>query len=94
MRIAVDAAGGDFAPGNIVAGALVAARHLGFDLTLVGSKDILDAELTRQADVSRVDVRVVEAPNTVAMDEPPVAALRRKPGASVRPPRGRNCGEG
>ena len=84
MHIAVDAAGGDFAPGNIVAGALVAARHLGFGLTLVGSQDILDAELTRHADASRVDVRVVGAPDAVAMDEPLVAALRRKPGASVR----------
>ena len=84
MHIAVDAAGGDFAPGNIVAGALVAARHLGFGLTLVGSKDTLETELTRHADAGRVDVRVVEAPETVAMDEAPVAALRRKPGASVR----------
>ena len=36
MQIAVDTAGGDFAPRNIVDGALVAARHLGFGLTLVG----------------------------------------------------------
>ena len=61
MHIAVDAAGGDFAPGNIVA-----ARHLGFGLTLVGSQDILEAELARHADADRVDVRVVEAPETVA----------------------------
>ena len=29
MHIAIDAAGGDFAPRNIVDGSLVAARHLG-----------------------------------------------------------------
>ena len=92
MRIAVDAAGGDFAPGNIVAGALVAARHLGFDLILVGSKNILDAELTRHADVSRVDVRVVEAPDTVAMDA--AGGSPETKAGRLGTPRGRNCGEG
>ena len=35
--------GGDFAPRNIVDGALVAARHLGIGLTLVGvAADLID----------------------------------------------------
>ena len=49
MQIAVDAAGGDFAPRNIVDGALVAARHLGFGLTLVGPEDALDADYSSAA---------------------------------------------
>jgi len=83
MRIAVDAAGGDFAPGNIVDGALVAARHLGFGLTLVGPRGQLETELARHVDAKRVDVVVVDAPECVGMGESPVAALRRKPHASV-----------
>ena len=82
MHIAVDAAGGDYAPRNIVDGALVAARHLGFGLTLVGRGKALDAELVRH-DTARVSVRVVDAPDVVGMDEAPRAALR-KPLASVR----------
>ena len=84
MQIAVDAAGGDFAPRNIVDGALVAARHLGFGLTLVGPKHTLEAELDRHDDGRRVEVHVVDTPEAIGMDESPAAALRRKPAASVR----------
>ena len=83
MQIAVDAAGGDFAPRNIVDGAVVAARHLGCGLTFVGEADALRSELARH-DTRRVDVRVIDTPEAVAMDESPSLALRRKPRASVR----------
>lgn len=83
MRIAVDAAGGDHAPRNVVAGALVAARHLEFGLTLVGPQRSIDEELSRHPEAGKVDLRVVPAPDVVGMDEGP-AALRRKPRASVR----------
>jgi phosphate acyltransferase len=36
LRIAIDAMGGDEAPGSIIDGALVAARHLQVGLLLVG----------------------------------------------------------
>ena len=84
MRIAIDAAGGDFAPGNIVDGALVAARHFGFDLTLVGRRATLETELARHADGGQVDVRFIDAPDVIEMGEAPSLALRRKPGASIR----------
>ena len=83
MRIAVDAAGGDHAPRNVVAGALVAARHLEFGLTLVGPRRSIDEELSRHPEAGKVDLRVVPASDVVGMDEGP-AALRRKPRASVR----------
>ncbi len=83
MRIAVDAVGGDHGPRNVVAGALVAARHLGFGLTLVGSRGVIEDELRRHPRVDEIDVRVEPAPDVIGMDEGP-AALRRKPGASVR----------
>ena len=84
MRIAVDAAGGDFGPRTIVDGSLVAARHLGFGLTLVGDAATLAEELSRHRDAGFVDVDVVDAPDVVGMGESPSTALRRKPGASVR----------
>jgi len=83
MHIAIDAAGGDFGPRNIVDGALVAARHLGFGVTLVGQKATLEGEVARQ-DIGAVDVRIVDAPDVIGMEESPAAALRKKPGASVR----------
>ena len=83
MRIAVDAGGGDHAPRNVVAGALVAARSLGFGLTLVGPRQAIDSELLRHPESGAVDLRVVSAPDVIGMDEGP-AALRRKPRSSVR----------
>ena len=51
MRIALDAMGGDHAPGPIVAGAVEAVRDRD-DLTvlLVGDKPRLEAELAKHAD--------------------------------------------
>ena len=74
MRIAVDAAGGDFGPRTIVDGSLVAARHLGFGLTLVGDAATLAEELSRHRDAGFVDVDVVDAPDVVGMGESPSTA--------------------
>jgi glycerol-3-phosphate acyltransferase PlsX len=82
--IAVDAMGGDFAPGRVVDGALAAARHFDLGVLLVGCTAAVDAELARHDDVERERVRVVEAPDVVTMEESPAAALRRKPRASIR----------
>ena len=84
-RIAVDAMGGDHAPGPIVDGALAAARYSGVAVTLVGRPDAIAAELTRHADASALDVQVVEAPDVVAMDESPaVGAAPQAPGVDSR----------
>ena len=74
--------GGDFAPRNIVDGALVAARHLGTGLTLVGVAADLRRELERH-DAKGLDLRIIDAPDVVGMEESPSAALRRKPRASI-----------
>lgn len=84
MRIAIDAMGGDFAPASIVEGALVAARHLGLGLVLVGRADAIDAELARHGAGGVDDLRVVDTPDVVAMAEPPAAAVRRRPRCSVK----------
>ena len=82
--IAVDAMGGDAAPRHLVHGAVDAARDVDLGVVLVGSTPLIEAELLRHSDVDRRRIRVVEAPEVVAMDESPTAALRRKPGASIR----------
>lgn len=82
--IAVDAMGGDFAPRHVVDGALAAARHLDLGVALVGPVAALEAELDRHLDVDMARVRLINAPDVVGMEEAPAAALRRKPGASIR----------
>ena len=76
--------GGDHAPGAVVAGAIEAARTTGAAITLVGPADALRAELERQAPLSARTLTIVDAPDVVAMAESPLAALRRKPRASIR----------
>lgn len=79
--VAVDALGGDDAPGAIVAGAVAAARA-GHGIILVGPTGPLEAALGAAGAVG--DIRIEHADEAVRMDEPPVAGLRRKPRASIR----------
>jgi glycerol-3-phosphate acyltransferase PlsX len=76
--------GGDFAPRLVVDGALAATRHFDLGVALVGPREALEPELERHPDVHPAHVRVVDAPDAIAMDESPAAALRRKPGASIK----------
>src|SRR5690242_17604822 len=84
IRIAVDAMGGDFAPGRIVDGALAAARHFELGVLLAGPRERIAAELARHVDAGALDVEILDAPEAIGMAEAPSAALRRKPRASIR----------
>ena len=81
--VAVDAMGGDLAPDSTVLGAVQAARR-GIAVTLVGFPEAIHAELNRHGDWAGLPIQVAEAPETIQMSEAPLAALRRKPRASVR----------
>jgi glycerol-3-phosphate acyltransferase PlsX len=82
--IAVDAMGGDTAPGLVVDGALAAARHLDLGVVLVGPVSRIEAQVERHAGVDWSKVRLIEAGSVVDMAESPTAALRRKPNASIK----------
>jgi len=77
-RIALDAMGGDHAPGQIVLGAIDACER-GVDVVLVGDEAVVRAEL----DSVGADLPVVHAPEVIGMGEDPAAAIRSKKGASV-----------
>jgi glycerol-3-phosphate acyltransferase PlsX len=84
MRIAVDAMGGDDAPGAIVDGAVDAARELNVAITLVGAEAVLAAALARHHGWQQLPIDIVDAPDVVGMADAPVTALRRLPRASIR----------
>jgi glycerol-3-phosphate acyltransferase PlsX len=75
--------GGDRAPGAVVEGAMLAARELALHVALVGRSSVLTEEIAKH-DRGGGRVDVVEAPDVIGMDETPLAALRRKPGSSIR----------
>jgi glycerol-3-phosphate acyltransferase PlsX len=82
--VAVDAMGGDLAPGHVIDGALAAARHFDLGVALVGPIGRLEAELTRHAAADLRRLRLVDADDAIGMDESPTVALKRKPRASIR----------
>jgi glycerol-3-phosphate acyltransferase PlsX len=82
MRIAVDGMGGDNAPQEIVAGAVLAAREYGFRIVLVGDQNLLRSELEKHKDVPS-SVSVHHAGSFVRMDESATAAIRKKKDASI-----------
>jgi glycerol-3-phosphate acyltransferase PlsX len=80
-RIAIDAMGGDYAPAEIVAGALRAKAELGIEVLLVGEPQQIQALLKQHN--SSIQLEVIPAEGLVEMHEEPLSALRRKPKASI-----------
>lgn len=88
-RIALDAMGGDNAPGEIVRGGVEAAESLAdVKVLLVGVQSQIDAELAKYpkavaAAKKAGRLEVVHAPDVAEMDESPVTAVRRKKDCSI-----------
>jgi glycerol-3-phosphate acyltransferase PlsX len=85
IRVALDAMGGDHAPGTEVSGAVAALAELpgDFVIQLVGRSDAIEAELARYPGADRARLQVIEAPDVIGMGEKPLAAVRRKPNSSL-----------
>ena len=82
-RVALDAMGGDNAHGEIVAGAVQAAREYDMGVILVGREDAIRAELAKH-DTHGLDLPIVHTDEVIAMDEhDPAAAAREKRNASM-----------
>src|SRR5229473_1495843 len=83
VRVALDAMGGDKAPGEVVLGAVQAAREYGLGVYLVGREDAIRAELARH-DTQGLDLPIIHTDEVIAMDEhDPAAAAREKRNASM-----------
>ncbi|MFQ4146959.1 phosphate acyltransferase PlsX [Chlorogloeopsis sp. ULAP02] len=80
-RIAIDAMGGDNAPGEIVVGALRAREELGVEVLLVGDPQRIEAALPAKISVGQV--QIVPAEDAIAMNEEALSSIRRKPKASI-----------
>ena len=79
MRIIIDAMGGDYAPAEIVKGAVDAANEFGVDITLVGRRADIEAHLP----VPNEHIDIAEASDIVTMEDDPATAVRRKKDSSM-----------
>jgi glycerol-3-phosphate acyltransferase PlsX len=83
VRVAVDAMGGDYAPEEIVKGAVLAARKDDVEIFLVGNVTILEKELAKYKLSNGSSINLVEASDIIKENESPVDVVRRKPNCSV-----------
>jgi len=83
VRVAVDAMGGDNAPGEIVKGSVDAANeNKNVQIFLVGQEEKINSELSKyEYDKNRI--QVVNATQVIEMAEAPVAAIRNKKDSSI-----------
>ena len=81
MIIAVDASGGDYAPQEIVKGAIKAANEHDVDIALVGRRNVLHVLAGRS--LRKTGVSIVDASQTIEFHESPMKAIRSKPDSSI-----------
>src|SRR3972149_3198860 len=81
MIIAVDASGGEYAPHEIVKGAIKAAQEYEVEIALVGRKDILYVLAGRH--MGKLGITIIDASQVIGPNEPPVEAVHSKPDSSI-----------
>ncbi len=81
MIIAVDAAGGDYAPHEVVKGAVKAASEYEVEVALVGKKKVLHVLAGRH--LKKQGVSIVQASQMIGPNESPIKAIRSKTDSSI-----------
>ena len=83
IQVAVDAMGGDHAPDEIVAGAVMAVNaRQDIRVFLVGKQDAVTAALSGHT-YNREQIGVIHASEVIETEEPPVNAIRKKKDSSI-----------
>ncbi len=83
VKVAVDAMGGDSAPGELVKGAVDAVTmRKEIKVFLVGQEAVVREELAKYT-YPEDQIEVVDAPEVIETAEPPVMAIRKKKQSSI-----------
>lgn len=83
VKVAVDAMGGDYAPGGIVEGVVAAVNERdNVEILLVGKEDAVKEELAKYA-YPKERIRIVPATEKIETAESPVLAIRTKKDSSM-----------
>lgn len=80
--VAVDAMGGDHAPGEIVKGAVAAVKELPVKVLLVGIPEAIEKEL-KKYEYNREKIEIIEAKEVISTEESPTEAIRHKKDSSM-----------
>ena len=82
MNILIDGMGGDYAPQEIVKGAISAARKIEDTITIIGAQELIGTELEKRG-WDGDNIAVVNATEVVTNNEAPAMAVRKKKDATV-----------
>ena len=84
MKIAVDAMGGDYAPGVVIEGVLLALQEIpGLQLVLVGHQEKLSFYLEKAGLINHPQVELVHAEQVVEMSDHSTDSIRSKKHSSI-----------
>ena len=83
MKIAVDAMGGDYAPEQIVLGALQAVKKYPCEIILVGDESKIKNILNMEKNEQQLPITIHHASEVIAMDEHPADGVRNKKDSSI-----------
>ncbi len=83
MKIAIDAMGGDYAPLEIVLGAIQAVKEYDLEVVLVGDEEKIKEVLKDQHEENNSKLSIVHTDEVIGMDEHPGQAIRKKKNASI-----------
>jgi glycerol-3-phosphate acyltransferase PlsX len=81
IKIALDAAGGDYAPHEMVKGAIKAVQEYGVEVVLIGRKNVLHKLMEKSA--LKSGIAIVDAKQVIDFNEHPMKAIQDKPNSSI-----------
>lgn len=82
MKILIDAMGGDYAPEEIVKGAVRAAKDIEDTIVLIGAEKII-RHLLKKFHYSGNNIEVINASEVITNEESPAMGIRRKKDSTV-----------
>ena len=82
MKILIDGMGGDYAPEEIVKGAVLAAKKTDETIVIIGAEDVIKDLLVKNHWKGK-NIEVVNATEVITNDESPAMAVKRKKDSSI-----------
>src|SRR5665648_112381 len=82
MKIAVDAMGGDYAPEEIVKGAVLALEERELEIILLGSMENIKEELAKYK-YEKNNISIVNCKESIETSDFPLSAIRSKKDSSI-----------
>ncbi len=82
MRIIIDAFGGDYAPDEMIKGAVAAKAEYGYDITLVGDETTI-RDRAKALSVSLDGIDIKQADDVIGMHDEPRSILKQHRGSSM-----------